>query len=186
MNNEQPTSFSKLIEKLRSEYDQLKERVCSLNSFLCDIDFEKRVPDPKEQRLMREQIHMMLGYMDNLRARISYQESQQFRQLVEQNMPHIPIAAVEKRGSDIIIKQAHHCGQDASCQVGDGSAAVSEDVPESIKELEGMQVVKFVRGVNARCDTCPLDHYGTPCQKVELVGGHHLCLAPLPNSIVTE
>ena len=266
-----PTSFSALIEKLRNEYAQLKERVGSLHSFLCDIDFEKRVPDPVEQRLMRDQLHMMLGYMDNLRARISYQEEQQLRNMIETSIPQAPIASVEKRGGDIIIKQAnpsgqdisdnaeqtgdrkrgldfvrdengkvvaivpeglipkglydvdldkaldelakaweaynkeshelepHHCGQDAHdpcgelgtegnpiplpCPVDDGSAAVEEDLPESLKKLVGMQVVSVG---DMPCDGCPVDHYGAPCVKVELVGGTLLCLSPLPNSIITE
>ena len=194
-----PTDNTQLIQKLRSEYNNLKERVGSLHSFLCDIDFEKRVPDPVEQRLMREQLHMMLGYMENLRARISYQEQQQLRNMIETSIPHAPIATVEKRGGDIIIKQTNHCGQDAHDPCGelgtegnpiplpspvdDGSAAVDDDLPESLKKLVGMQVVSVG---DMPCDGCPVDHYGAPCVKVELVGGTMLCLSPLPNSIITE
>ena len=266
-----PTDISQLILKLRNEYNNLKERVGSLHSFMCDIDFEKRVPDPVEQRLMREQLHMMLGYMENLRARISYQEQQQLRNMIETSIPHAPIASVEKRGGDIIIKQANpsgqdvsdsteqtgdgkrgidfvrcengkvvaivpeglipkglddvdinkafdelakawkayceenhdlytnHCGQDAHDPCGelgtegnpiplpspvdDGSAAVDDDLPENLKKLVGMQVVSVG---DMPCDGCPVDHYGAPCVKVELVGGTILCLSPLPNSIITE
>lgn len=175
---QQPISFSKLIEKLRNEYDQLKERVC-----------REKGTSPVEQRLMREQLHMMFGYMDNLRARISYQEEQQLRQMIEQSIPHAPIASVEKSGGDIII---HHCrpGRE-KCQVGDGSGVVNE-VPDSIKSLEGMQVIKVC---GPKCKDCPcgdgLREYPSgrdmsSCVKVELVGCYYLCLAPLPNSIVTE
>lgn len=110
----------------------------------------------------------------------------------------------------------HHCGQDATCQVDDGSAVVQdpnesqpaevlrtkEDVEKKLgihihegnapkgqcgcmdmKSLLDMQVI----GVgNGKCEGCPQDHYGTPCVKVELVGGYYICLAPLHNSIVTE
>lgn len=98
--------------------------------------------------------------------------------------------------------EQHHCGQDvdfddACCQVrkkrpvGDGSAVVNE-IPDSLKSLEGMQVIKVC---GPKCKDCPcgdgLREYPSgrdmsSCVKVELVGGHYLCLAPLPNSIVTE
>ena len=93
----------------------------------------------------------------------------------------------------------NHCGQDAHDPCGelgtegnpiplpspvdDGSAAVDDDLPESLKKLVGMQVVSVG---DMPCDGCPVDHYGAPCVKVELVGGTLLCLSPLPNSIVIE
>lgn len=92
---------------------------------------------------------------------------------------------------DILADNTHHCGQDASCQVGDGNAVVN-DIPDSIKSLEGMQVVKVC---SPKCKDCPcgdgLREYpsgcdASSCVKVELVGGYTLCLSPLPNSIVTE
>lgn len=82
-------------------------------------------------------------------------------------------------------------GQDATCQVGDGSAVVNE-IPDSIKSLEGMQVIKVC---GPKCKDCPcgdgLREYPSgrdmsSCVKIELVGGYYLCLAPLPNSVVTE
>lgn len=200
---QQPASFNKLIERLTNEYAQLKERVDSLHSFLCDIDFEKRVPDPVEQRLMRDQLHMMLGYMENLRARISYQEQQQLRNMIETSIPHAPIDSIEKRGGDIIIKQANPSGQDAHDPCGelgtegnpiplpspvdDGSAVVEKPVitGESIKKLMDYQVVGVCEP-GFPCEGCVQDHYNTPCVKVELVGGYMLCLAPLPNSIMMD
>lgn len=217
---QQPTSFNKLIERLTNEYDQLKERVWSLHSFLCDIDFEKRVPDPVEQRLMREQLHMMLGYMDNLLARISYNEEQQIRNRLETGdgkrgldfvrcdngkvIAIVPEGLIPKSldGIDLIVEvikkswcdykgrledSARHCGQDATCQVGDGSAVAEEPVitGESLKQLMDYQVIGVCEP-GFPCEGCVQDHYNTPCVKVELVGGYMLCLAPLPNSIVTE
>ena len=82
-------------------------------------------------------------------------------------------------------------GQDATCQVGDGSAVVNE-IPDSIKSLEGMQVIKVC---GPKCKDCPCGdgprEYPSgrdmsSCVKIELVGGYTLCLSPLPNSIVTE
>lgn len=124
---QQPISFSKLIEKLRNEYDQLKERVDSLGSFLCDIDFEKRVPDPVEQRLMREQLHMMLGYMNNLRARISYNEEQQIRNRLE--------TGDGKRGLDFV-----------RCDNGKVVAIVPEGlIPEGLDDIDPNKVVEVIK-----------------------------------------
>ncbi len=53
MNNERP-NYSQLIKELRNEYNNLKERVCSMNTFILDINFEKQLPHPEEQRLMLE------------------------------------------------------------------------------------------------------------------------------------
>ena len=71
---QQPISFSKLIEKLRNEYNDLNGKIARLNAFLCDIDFVKKVPDPMEQELMSMQFRSMKGYLDNLRGRILFKE----------------------------------------------------------------------------------------------------------------
>lgn len=86
------------------------------------------------------------------------------------------------------------------CKVGGGNATVqdpnesqpADTVPESLKELVGMHVIKVC---GPKCKDCPcgdgLREYPSgrdmsSCVKVELVGGYYLCLADLPNSIVTE
>lgn len=87
----------------------------------------------------------------------------------------------------------HHCrpGRE-KCQVGDGSAVVqdpnesqpADTVPESLKELVGMQIVS-VLPPGHKCQGCLFDRDYFRCEKkVELVGGYYLCLAPIP--IVTE
>ena len=86
------------------------------------------------------------------------------------------------------------CGQGASCPVGGGCATVQDQnesqpadaVPESLKELVGMQIVSaFPPGW--KCQGCAFNSDYFRCEKkVELVGGTYLCLAPLPNSIATE
>lgn len=181
---------AQLIEKLRTEYKDLNGKIARLNAFLCDINFVKKVPDPIEQSLMSMQLRSMKGYLDNLRARIMFQEGQQLR---EENARK-QIDEWKKMKGHIIpvnLDEQHHCGQDATCQVGDGSAVVNE-IPDSIKSLEGMQVIKVC---GPKCKDCPcgdgLREYPSgrdmsSCVKVELVGGTHLCLAPLPNSIITE
>lgn len=177
---------AQLIEKLRAEYNDLNGKIARLNAFLCDIDFVKKVPDPIEQELMSMQFRSMKGYLDNLRGRIMFQEMQQLR---EENARKQLDEWMKMKGHIIPVK--HHCGQDASCQVGDGSAVVNE-IPDSIKSLEGMQVIKVC---GPKCKDCPCGdgprEYPSgrdmsSCVKIELVGGYTLCLAPLPNSIITE
>lgn len=72
-----------------------------------------------------------------------------------------------------------------ACSVGDGIAVADEPAitGESLKPLLGMQVIAIC-GSDRKCQNCP--QYNEQCCKVELVGGFYLCLAPLPNSIVTE
>lgn len=217
MDNKRSTDISQLIEKLRNEYEDLKGKCCRLHAFLCDINFEKIVPDRDEQNLMREQGVAMLRYLNNLRDRITLKE----RQLTTDNWLKMqqPKAIVETpcgpvRVVNIAEDNQHHCGQDCSdriyragrkasadaglaaarameqvmaspegCPVDGGNADVKVEVPDSLKDLIGMQVLAFTNG---KCESCPQDHYGTPCHKLELVGGTFICLAPLPNSIVTE
>ncbi len=236
-----PTDNTQLIQKLRSEYISLKERVKSINAFLLDINFERRVPDPEEQCLMREKYSSMLNYLMNLRRCIMYYERQQLEKIVNDQTG---IDSISKDGmgyllatlkdgrtldlrkidisknaaaiiladkdpsllDDVDVKAAcdelekawnaykerqhdntHHCGQDASCQVGDGSAVVDKPVitGESLKQLMDYQVIGVCEP-GFPCEGCVQDHYNTPCVKVELVGGYMLCLAPLPNSIMMD
>lgn len=80
----------------------------------------------------------------------------------------------------------HNCrpGRE-KCQVDDGSAGVNESqVPNSLKELVGMQIVS-VMPPGWKCQGCAYDSDYFRCEKkVELVGGYMLCLANIP--IVTE
>lgn len=200
MNNEQMTQEQRaqLIQKLRTEYKDLNGKIARLNAFLCDIDFVKKVPDPMEQSLMSMQLRSMKGYLDNLRARIMFQEIKQSQeektgQTIDDwvNMNRRVVNTLCGPVHLVNLDEQHHCGQDATCQVGDGSAVVNE-IPDSIKSLEGMQVIKVC---GPKCKDCPcgdgLREYPSgrdmsSCVKVELVGGTYLCLAPQPNSIITE
>lgn len=96
----------------------------------------------------------------------------------------------------------HHCGQDcdcddACCQAGspcgrstatyDPNESQPVDVSpaitgESLRNILGMQVCRC----NVPCDVCSIDKRVGACVKLELVGGDYICLAPLPNSVVTE
>ena len=95
---------------------------------------------------------------------------------------------------------AHHCGQDcdyddACCQAGSpcGRSAVAYDpnesqpvdtkpaiTGESLRNLLGMQVCRC----NVPCDVCAIDKRLGACVKLELVGGHYICLAPTPNTTI--
>jgi len=184
---------AQLIEKLHAEYNDLNGKIARLNAFLCNIDFVKKVPDPIEQELMSMQFKSMKEYLYNLRCRIMFQEA---RLLREENARK-QIDEWKKMNGNIIpvnLDEQHHCGHDASCSVGDGSAVVEKPAitGESLKDLIDYQVIKVCA---PKCKDCPcgdgLREYpsgrdASSCVKVELVGGYMLCLAPLPNSIVTE
>ncbi|MDY6302419.1 MAG: hypothetical protein SPL96_11080 [Bacteroidales bacterium] len=191
MNNEQMTQEQRaqLIEKLHTEYNDLNGKIARLNAFLCDIDFVKKVPDPMEQELMSMQFRSMKGYLDNLRARIMFQEIKQSQeeknsQAIDDwvNMNRRVVNTLCGPVHLVNLDEQHHCGQDASCPVGGGSAAVITG--DSLKDLLGMEVISVG---DMPCDACNPDNYaGRPCVKVELVGGTYLCLAPQPGSIITE
>lgn len=168
------------LDKLTSEYNDLNGKISRLDAFLNRLDFETIVPDREEQMLMQHQLNAMRSYRGNLKERIQLLQAQIKQDL---NKPGRQVCG------DVIA--THHCGQDATCQVGDGSAAVNE-IPDSIKSLEGLQVIKVC---GPKCKDCPcgdgLREYPSgrdmsSCVKVELVGGYTLCLSQLPNSIVTE
>lgn len=199
MNKEQ------LYKDLVKEYDELNEKINSLDAFINSLDFEEQVHDFIERELLRGKRHCMRSYRDNLKARIKCIEYQIKKKendrktlddwmnmkgkIVNTHCGPIHLINTDERprpvcGDAIATEQErHHCGLDASCQVDDGGAVVNEaQVPNSIKSLIGMQVID-VKG--EKCDYC-VTKYNAPCVKVELVGGTYICLAPLPNSIVTE
>lgn len=94
-------------------------------------------------------------------------------------------------------EECHHCGQDADdaddacCQVRagrvdhDAAPAAVKELPDSIAQLVGMQIVSAFRP-GWKCEECAFSHIeGARCEKkVELVGGYYLCLATI--NIVTE
>jgi len=124
MNNEQQTSQGpisdlnieqrrQLIKKLRTEYDDLKGKVGRLHAFLCDIDFEKRVPDPEERSNLREQLGIMLSYLENLRRRISFHEVHIADQMINEATHRIEIKGM-REGRPIdrgIGVSCHNCGK---------------------------------------------------------------------------
>ena len=190
MNKEQQLKYDQaLVVSLSDEYNRVKEIADALRNDINSLDFEERMPDSQERYLLVEKLQTTEAYQTNLHNRIRF-----YRHRIQVNKPQpwevdeaIRQQDVQNRpvcGDGIDTKvESHHCGQDATSQVGDGSAVVNEaQVPNSIKSLIGMQVID-VNG--EKCDYCATQ-YNSPCVKVELVGGTYICLAPLPNSIVTE
>lgn len=225
---EQLNSDKKVLASLEAEYKRAQRVIYSIRALVTDLNFEELMPDSQERCLMVDELQAYDYIRTNLmnrirfyRARVKREESiKDWSQYKNTDSTYIGVdvsnegshsGCCQVCGDDIAT---HHCGQDATCQVGDGSAVVQdpnesqpaevlrtkEDVEKklgihihegnipreqcgSLKTLLGMQVV----GVsNGKCEGCPQDHYGTPCVKVELVGGAYICLAPLPNSIATE
>ena len=81
------------------------------------------------------------------------------------------------------IDEQRYCGQDTVVQDPNESQP-ADAVPESLKELVGMQIVS-VFPPGWKCQGCAYDKDYFRCEKkVELVGGYMLCLANIP--IVTE
>lgn len=178
-----------LHKDLVTEYDELNEKINALDAFINSIDFEEQVPDIIERELLRGKRHCMRNYRDNLMARIKCIECQIKKEENDRkalddwmNMKGKVVDTLCGPVHLVNTDEQHHCGQDASCPVGGGSAAVITG--DSLKDLLGMEVISVG---DMPCDACNPDNYdGRPCVKVELVGGTYLCLAPRPNSIITE
>ena len=165
-----------LIYKLEEEYNELSDKCNKLYTFIYSLDFKEKVPDSNEQCLLQEQHKRMEAYRTNL-----YQRIEHYRIKVKIALGCDYFASwgdvAEK------IHQDHHCGQDASVQDPNESQP-ADTVPESLKELVGMQAVS-VMPPGHKCQGCLFDRDYFRCEKkVELVGGYYLCLAKIP--IVTE
>lgn len=157
------------LDKLTAEYNDLNGKISRLDAFLNRLDFETIVPDTQEQMLMQHQLQAMRSYRTNLKERI---------QLLQ-----VQIQAGFPCDDRVVTSAAHHCVQDASVQDPNESQPANT-VPESIKELVGMQIVR-VFPPGWKCQGCAYDSDYFRCEKkVELVGGYMLCLAQIP--IVTE
>lgn len=102
-----------LIEKLSAEYAGVKDRVGKLHAFLCDIDIEKKVPDYEERSNLREQLGIMLNYLENLRRRIGFHERMVFGQMINETTHRIEIKGM-REGRPIdrgIGVSCHNCGK---------------------------------------------------------------------------
>ena len=160
------------LDKLTAEYNDLNGKINRLDNFINRLDFETTVPDSEEQMLLHHQLTAMRSYRTNLKERIYLLQAQ-----IKQDL--------DKKGrqvcGDAIASQQHHCrpGREVGGRVAHDAAPAA-----SWGDLLGMEVISVG---DMPCDACNPDNYaGRPCVKVELVGGTYICLAPLPNSIITE
>lgn len=198
---EQLNSDKKVLASLEAEYKRAQRVICSIRALVTDLNFEELMPDSQERCLMVDELQAYDYIRTNLmnrirfyRARVKREESiKDWSQNKKTDSTYIGVD-VSNEGSHSECCQVcgdtiatHHCGQDASCQVGDGSAVVDKPVitGESLKQLMDYQVIGVCEP-GFPCEGCVQDHYNTPCVKVELVGGYMLCLAPLPNSIMMD
>jgi hypothetical protein len=179
----------KRLNKLTDEYDDLNGKINRLNDFINSIYFEDVVDDVNEQILTTDQYIYMCRYRANLKSRIRNLRGQIQR---DREIPPLMMKAEHEPSFDA----PRHCGQDADmddacCQVRSSrvdhtaAPAAVKELPDSISQLVGMQIVSAFRP-GWKCEECAFSHIDfARCEKkVELVGGYYLCLAPLP--IVTE
>lgn len=184
------------LHKLEKEYNDLSDKCNKLYKFIYSLDFADKVRNADEQILLQEQHKRMEAYRTNL-----YQRIQFYRNLIAVSngydifTPWCEVA--EKIDQEAVESVAHHCGQDADmddacCQVRSSrvdhdAAPAAVQTCESLYKIIGYQVICFLSPGEVRCDQCQFNpNDPEDCVKVELVGGYYLCLAPLPNSIVTE
>lgn len=190
--------YSDIINELSKRYKELQEEFKSVQDLVNDIDFVFDYTE-EEQWLfyrMRSTMEEHCGALLRLIRFLKKQELEeqgikdwtQYKKTDDTEI-RVDVSNEGDHGSccqvcgDAIA--THHCGQDASVQDPNDSQP-ADTVPVSLKELVTLQI-EHVFPANHKCDKC--DYY-TSCnrsvKKLELVGGYMLCLAPLPNSVVTE
>lgn len=141
---------------------------------------EEKLPDEMAERLTN-------GYKNYCRATLEAFLDRKITwwQLKQKMLMPDIIELVKACGHDE-NKGRYKIGIDVSCSVGDGNAVVDEPAitGESLKELVGMQIVSaFPPGWKCQC--CAFNNSYFRCEKkVELVGGHLICLAQKPNTVI--
>ena len=182
---------------LISLYGAMKSLFYKFDKMVAGIGFELLYPDEGEQRDIYRQRDALDDFCAALRRQIKFHQRK--REVMEQMMfqtqhdPNFDDVDPEQKAQAMAT---HHCGQDADmddacCQVRSSrvdhtaAPAAVKELPDSIAQLVGMQIVSAFRP-GWKCEECAFSHIeGARCEKkVELVGGCYLCLAPIP--IVTE
>lgn len=161
------------IDCLINDYNETRKRWKSLEEEVNGIHFNENYTE-EEQLMLLKEFHALEDYLGAKKKRVRYM-----------------IAKANEAAQ-------HHCGQDvdmddACCQVRSSrvdhtaAPAAVKELPDSIAQLVGMQIVSAFRP-GWKCEECAFSHIegARREKKIELVGGFYLCLAPLPNSIVTE
>lgn len=198
---QQLNSDKKILASLEAEYKRAQRVINSIRELVTDLNFEELIPDSQERCLMVDELQAYDYIRTNLMNRIRFYRNRVKRdenikdwsQYKKTDSAYIGVD-VSDEGDHSACSQVcgdaiatNHCGQDAACPVGDGIAVVNDPLPESIAELVGMQIVCAFRS-GFKCKDCAFSQMeDARCtKKVELVGGYFLCLADLPNSIITE
>lgn len=155
------------------ERNALVKKIENNEAFIDNLCAE--IQDPIEIELAKGKLLTMVAHLHNLNARIINLD-----RLLNGEEPN-------RKGCQVCGDgiATNHCGQDAAhyraiiesqgIHIHEGNTP--PEVWGDLKSLLGMEVIALTR---AKCQSCPQDHYGTPCVKLELVGGIYICLAPKP------
>lgn len=208
---EQLNSDKKVLASLEAEYKRAQRVIYSIRALVTDLNFEELMPDSQERCLMVDKLQAYDYIRTNLmnrirfyRARVKREESiKDWSQYKKTDSTYIGVDVSDEGDHGACCQvcgdaiATHHCGQDADmddacCQAAyDPNESQPVDTKpaitgESLKKLVGWQVVS-VMPPGHKCQGCLYSSDDFRCEKkVEIVGGYFLCLAPLPNSIVTE
>lgn len=191
--------YSDIINELSKRYKELQKEFKSVQDLVNDIDFVFDYTEEEQwlfyrmRSTMEEHCAALLRLIRFLKKQEREEQGHHCGQDAEEPR-HDYRAMVEDQGIHIHDGNVpmDQCGCIKISQVGDGNATVqdpneshpADTVPESLKELVGMQIVS-VLPPGHKCQGCLFDRDYFRCEKkVELVGGYYLCLAPIP--IVTE
>lgn len=172
MNNEKINSDKQVLASLEAEYKRAQRVIYSIRALVTDLNFEEFIPDSQERCLMVDELQAYDYIRTNLMNRIRF-----YRNRVKSAEQSSQVC-----GDGIAT---NHCGQDAAhyraiiesqgIHIHEGNTP--PEVWGDLKSLLGMEVIAITK---AKCQSCPQDHYGTPCVKLELVGGTYICLAQNP------
>lgn len=190
--------YSDIINELSKRYNELQEEFKSVQDLVNDIDFVFDYTE-EEQWLFYRMCSTMEEHCAALLRLIRFLKKQELEEQghhsgQDAEEPHHNYRAMVE-GQGIHIHDGNVPLDQCGCikiKVGNGNATVqdpnesqpADTVPESLKELVGMQVVS-VMPPGHKCQGCLFDRDYFRCEKkVELFGGYYLCLAPIP--IVTE
>lgn len=188
--------YSDIINELSKRYKELQEEFKSVQDLVNDIDFVFDYTEEEQwlfyrmRSTMEEHCGALLRLIRFLKKQELEEQGHHCGQDAEEPR-HDYRAMVEDQGIHIhdgnVPLDQCGCIKIEGGQAQDLNESQSADtVPESLKELVGMQAVS-VMPPGHKCQGCLFDRDYFRCEKkVELVGGYMLCLAPLTNSIVTE
>lgn len=131
-------------------YNKIKKCHALFEGVVKSVDFPFEYEEEAQVVILKE-YHALEDYRDAMLRRMRYYKSK-MKELAELDR--------QREDAD---DECSHCGQDAT-----------DEAPQSLKELLGMEVVGVGRG---KCEGCPNERHQVDCHKVWLAGGDYLCLA---------